>query len=405
MMSATQAQSAYPLPRLGTSMSPISKLDVLSLYRALLRESSKLPDPTIRIAFSHYIRNRFRRNIRITDEKLRDHKIKTAQTKLKHLQDANAGDRDAVTRTLRFAYGSTGPIRQHNLNTFTSDGRSHQTNKQTRPPLHSPPLHAILASQLARIKHGGRAQPNKPILLAVALERRGWLGKLPERRERNIWQRWWREEPTKVFAPVEIEVSGELVENVAPLLLEQAKEEMSPQTTAGAHPGPGPTSIAALIQRLGLPMLKSQDFGLVRRAERYASIRHIPNAPKRSSGRTKPMVRPELVQGINTPVAPPHLRPVRRRYLDLLSRLPILSFAPAKTSSLRSTTLAASLTPKDMQSASSVPTAPGKFIVKFSPLAPIRGAPRSRTTYSHMSKEDHEWILRSRELHRERGSP
>lgn len=327
-----------------------------------------------------------------------------------------------MARTLRFAYGIVGPVRQNNLyvclflsqleklihvlcrDVLTSDGEPRQTHNLARPPPYSPPLHAVLSSQLTRIKHGTRVQPNKPTLLSLALERRGWLGKLPERREKNIWWRWWREEPTKVFAPVEIELNEGLAENIVPPPSAQTGEETLPQNNTNARPSLGPTSMATAIQRLGLPMLKTQDSGLVRRAEEYAASRRVPHAPRRSSERIKPTARPELTKRIGTP-PPPQPRSVRRSYLDLLSRLPILSFVSAKPSPSQPAVLTANPTSRDLQSASSVPTAPGKFTVRLSPLAPIRGAPRSRVTYSRMSKEDHEWILRSQELPKERRSP
>lgn len=245
------------------------------------------------------------------------------------------------------------------------------------------------------MKYGSRPQPTKPISLPLALERRGWLGKLPERRERNIWWRWWREEPTKVFVPVEIEVSGGSTRDTTSPLPKQAGDEVaSAPNDTKARPNRDQASTASLIQQLGLPLLKTQEFGLVRRAEQYAGNRNVPNAPKRSNERTQPTSTPESAQGISISTTPPQPRSVRRRYRDLLSKLPILSFVPTKDLPPQST--------MDQRPASPVAIVPGKFTVKLSPSAPVRGAPRNRATYSRMSKEDHEWILRSQEPARER---
>ncbi|KDN41464.1 hypothetical protein RSAG8_07414, partial [Rhizoctonia solani AG-8 WAC10335] len=257
-------------------MGSTSRSQVLSLYRSLLREAHKLPDPLVKFTYSTYIRDRFRKNARISGESLRYQKIKTARQKLRQLQTANSGDKIAVARTLRFAYGVTGPVRHQNLLTYKRTGDPPSTT-DTRPPPFPPALRALLASPLARTKPGLKTQPDEPAALSLALDKRGWLGKLPERRERNLWWNWWREEPTKTLVPTEIEV------------IEPNPDTPSTSSLGSTNPmddfgDPSPkTSTPLRLRQLGLPVVGTQTSGLIRRAEEYSRSQVIPKAPRRSA--------------------------------------------------------------------------------------------------------------------------
>ncbi|KAH7334410.1 hypothetical protein B0J17DRAFT_720816 [Rhizoctonia solani] len=345
------------------------RFEVLSLYRSLLREAHKLPDPLVKFTYSTYIRDRFRKNARILDESLCYQKIKTARQKLRQLQAANNGDKTAVSRTLRFAYGVTGPTRHQNLLTYKRTGNPPSPG-DTRPPAYPPALKALLASPLARTKSGLKSQSDEPAALSLALDKRGWLGKLPERRERNLWWNWWREEPTKTLVPAEIEVIESNLDVPATLSLESDK----------------PT--------VGFTNRQDSRIWLLRRVEEYSRSHVTPKAPRRSAERSPQSQgqRPEAIITI-----PPQSRFMRRRYRELLSKMPLLSFKPT-LSSQTPPTIASDSTPRqNSPHASPIPS--GKFSVSISPSAATLG-PHNRTTYSLMNQEDHQWIERARETKR-----
>ncbi|CAE6525851.1 unnamed protein product [Rhizoctonia solani] len=359
-------------------MRSISRSEVLVLYRSLLREAHKLPDPLVKFTFSTWIRDRFRKNAR-TDESLRYQKIKTARQKLRKLQAANSGDKTAVAWTLRLAYGVTGPVRHQSLLSYKRIGNLPSPG-DTRPPPFPPALKALLASPLARTKFGLKNQPDEPVALSLALDKRGWLGKLPERRERNLWWNWWREEPTKTLMPAEIEV-------------------IEPSPDISTTPSLEFTTSLRLRQ-LGLPVAKTQESGLIRRAEEYSKSYTIPKAPRRSTEQPSEGQDQDPKTTMNLP---PQSRFMRRRYRELLSKMPLLSFRPTSSSQVPPT-IAPDSTLHNQNSP--LPSSPpsGKFSVSVSPLAATPG-PRSRTTYSLMTQEDRKWIERARESKRSISKP
>ncbi|CAE6340169.1 unnamed protein product [Rhizoctonia solani] len=364
-------------------MKSTSRSQVLSLYRSLLREAHKLPDPLVKFTYSTYIRNGFRKNARISGENLRYKKIKTAKQKLRQLQAANSGDKTAVARTLSFAYGVTGPIRHQNMSAYKRTGIPPSTT-DTRPPPFPPALKALVASPLARIKPGSKNQPDEPMALSLALDKRGWLGKLPERRERNLWWNWWRDEPKRTLVPAEIEV-------VEPNPGAPSNSPTSVEYSNGLSPN---ASTSLRLRQLGLPVASTQESGLIRRAEEFSRSHLIPKAPRRSTERT--LGAPNKSPDVTTTV-PPQSRFMRRRYRELLSKMPLLSFKPSPSSPQTPPIVISDSTSHDQNSTPIVPS--GKFDVSISPLAASLG-PRGRTTYSVMTQEDRRWIERARELKR-----
>ncbi|QRW12059.1 Complex 1 protein (LYR family) [Ceratobasidium sp. AG-Ba] len=354
-------------------MTPTSRSTVFALYRASLRESKKLFDPLARYVFANYIRNRFRRNTGIIDEAFRYQKMNIAKTRLRHLQEANAGNKFGVAWVLRFAYGVDGPIKRQNLKIFKESCGPYDQAKQARPPAFHPALHALLSHPQVRTKINSRAQPNGPVELAARVEERGWLGKLPERREKNMWWRWWHSEITKINIPSEVEVIEETTSTAA-------KDE-----TKGIA-GSGTTNSVAAVKRYGVPLLKTQGLGLNRLVEQLVSNRAVPKAPKRS-----PRLQKSASPDPPLP-KPPQNRFHRRRYRDMLVRMPSLFFKPTLDPVPVSPDAS-----EHQQKVAKPNKIPGKYIVRISPIAATRGSPRSRVAYSVMCEEDQQWIRRSQE--------
>ncbi|KAF8755871.1 hypothetical protein RHS01_04813 [Rhizoctonia solani] len=287
--------------------------DVLSLYRSLLREAHKLPDPLVKFTYSIYIRDRFRKNARVLDESLRYKKIKTARQKLRQLQAANNGDKTPWRgpSDLPMEFQANSP---QNLAMYKLTGNSPNPT-DTRPPPFAPALKALLSSPLARTKPGTKVQPDEPLALSLALDRRGWLGKLPERRERNLWWNWWREEPTKTLVPTEIEVVEPSPDNASTLPSDKARATNNSGTTSSKS--------SLRLRQLGLPVAKTQEFDLIHRAEEYSQSYTVPKTPRRFTERIPDTQEPEVGTSL---AVPPQSRFMRRRYRELLSKMPLLSF-------------------------------------------------------------------------------
>ncbi|ELU39847.1 complex 1 domain-containing protein [Rhizoctonia solani AG-1 IA] len=355
--------------------------DVLSLYRSLLREAHKLPDPLVNLRRKPALQKNQNRQTSmdlITTRYCYTHSVKK---KLRQLQAANNGDKTAVVRTLRFAYGVSGPIRQQNLCVLTGNSPN---PTDTRPPPFAPALKALLSSPLARTKPGTKVQPDEPLALSLALDRRGWLGKLPERRERNLWWNWWREEPTKTLVPTEIEVVEPSPDNASTLPSDKARATNNSGTTS--------SKASLRLRQLGLPVAKTQEFDLIHRAEEYSQSYTVPKTPRRFTERIPDTQEPEVGTSL---AVPPQSRFMRRRYRELLSKMPLLSFNPAPSSRVPPTG-SSDLRPQDRSTPPVPPVSPGRFSVSISPLATTLG-PRNRTTYSLMTQEDRQWIERVRE--------
>lgn len=243
------------------------------------------------------------------------------------------------------------------------------------------------------MKQNARVQPDEPAALSFALDRRGWLGKLPERRERNIWWNWWREEPTKALVATEIKViEGAANETV----------QLPPELVDGVGKPDGCTiegsnsSTSLRLRQLGLPVAKTQQAGLIQRAEEYASYGIVPNAPRRSFERIFDVNEQEMNKK-SEPIRPipPQSRFIRRRYRDLLSKMPLLTFKPTSPSGAPAVPPLETTT-EDQQLPLPTPTMSGKFDVSISSLATIPGS-RNRSTYSLMRQEDREWIERAQQ--------
>ncbi|KAG8777513.1 hypothetical protein FRC12_000336 [Ceratobasidium sp. 428] len=249
---------------------------------------------------------------------------------------------------------------------------------QARPPPFHPALQALVSSRDARVKPTGRVQSNGPAELVSLLEQRDWLGKLPERREKNLWWKWWHEEISKIQVPTEIEV------------IEQTSSPEPLNVT-----GSGSTNLVATVKQYGLPILKTQGTGLNHRVERLVRSRATPNPPKRSSERIQ-----ETPTTNSTPApltVSQQNRFYRRRYRDILSRMPFLSFKPTLDPPQKATSSISNLSAEQSDTVTTLNAVPGKYSVRLSPLAATRGKPRNRATLSVMSEEDRQWVQQAQE--------
>ncbi|RIA97092.1 hypothetical protein C1645_684542, partial [Glomus cerebriforme] len=126
---------------------------ILSLYKQILKESSKFFDDNAKKFLKERARTRFKEYKNETIEKRIMMKWADARKALNQLKRANAFDVKAVMRVLKLTYGRIGPKRHELLKPHidypSPSPRSFIRKVQrTAPPRISPPLQALLSSQV-----------------------------------------------------------------------------------------------------------------------------------------------------------------------------------------------------------------------------------------------------------------
>ena len=204
------------------------RVEVIHLYRALLRESTYLPDPQARTYLWSHIVNRFQesKNKKVSNTKERQaQSIQNARQSLGVLQDANNGKVFALRKVLFYSYGRRGKRRHELLRPLVQFGShdlvSHQDdNSEKLPaPAQEPPasvasilvkqatsarqhhlfepqlpskLKALLQSQVSAGPPEYARSRLSPILFQLKLPEKNRLGrKLPRSRIANIVRDWY----------------------------------------------------------------------------------------------------------------------------------------------------------------------------------------------------------------------
>ncbi|CAI2167443.1 20398_t:CDS:10 [Funneliformis geosporum] len=130
----------------------IRRQQILSLYKQILKESSKFFDNNARNFLKERARIRFKEYKKETNEKRITKKCAEARKALNQLKRANVFDVKAVIRVLELTYGRSGPKRHELLKPYI-DYPSPPPRPflrkvpRTAPPRISPPLQSLLSSQ------------------------------------------------------------------------------------------------------------------------------------------------------------------------------------------------------------------------------------------------------------------
>ena len=184
----------------------------LHLFRALLRQSSYLPDPAARQFFHQYISFRFRQHHpggnssagkrdtqwpRI-DESRYFTLLRTARKGLVFLQRANDGHERHLKKVLAMTYGRTGKHRHELLRPFRIPdvpvqqlARMKSTSPASRKlPLLSRKLQALIKSQVQR-KLSLFSRSGRPTLDPKIPVKNAWGRPMPMKRVRNMRRRWF----------------------------------------------------------------------------------------------------------------------------------------------------------------------------------------------------------------------
>ncbi|THH19987.1 hypothetical protein EW146_g1282 [Bondarzewia mesenterica] len=290
---------------------------VLSLYRSALRQVRLLPNNYLR----QFWRLKFSDDARTIlgtweSEEMRYHKIKRVRKEVKKLQRANAGEQEYLTHILDVAYGRKGPLKYAILKPLLTDPtvplppRIIPSVERSRPPVFSRELTALITSDHARIS--GKAlpssyltrPPNLPPRADPDSEEARLFGRYSKRLEVNKRRRFFANQWRTVKPPLEI-----TVKHVGDKRAASESSEVDAVTHAG-------------VRGVGL-----QGAGIFQELKMLAG----------PVGRTPPMPRRQrqLLQSLTgAPVHDPPPQPsaptryLRRRYRELMGRIPILTYTP-----------------------------------------------------------------------------
>ncbi|KIJ46392.1 hypothetical protein M422DRAFT_29255 [Sphaerobolus stellatus SS14] len=287
---------------------------IRSTYRGLLRQARYLPHLYLRTFFRVKITHYFRNNIVARwdlPERLLAAKLKRAEKELRLLRRANNGEKRAFDYVLDVAYGRRGKLKHELSKHYLTNPyeppppRIIPQVERSRPPSYSPELVTLLTSGHARTQ----TKPLKPSALVTpptlperanpSSEEARLLGRLSLRREVNIRWRYHSGELKKTYFPLEVSEASFAISD------DQIK---SPRPT-----GVEELALVSELERLarspheGVPMPRRQ-----RLSESSAGQKQNQNQSSRQAS---------IKTDFNSPKP---IRFIRRRYRELLSRVPIL---------------------------------------------------------------------------------
>jgi len=234
--------------------------------------------------------------------------LKRLRKELSTLKLANDGHKNALDRVLDLAYGRKGPLRWSIMAPLLSDpttpvpARIISPVERSRPPVYSPELSALLLSPYScssgkALKPSHLHQPpTLPPRADPTSEDARLFGPLSKRRQVNIRWRYFSHQWKRIYPPIEISVKP------------QEAQKIPPQE--GFPPNVG-------IRGVGL-----QGAGLLEELRMLAGeVSKRPITPRRIDS-----VYRSKSPSINTNRGSLPNRYLRRRYRELLGRIPILTY-------------------------------------------------------------------------------
>ncbi|KAH7885951.1 hypothetical protein F5I97DRAFT_1876572 [Phlebopus sp. FC_14] len=286
---------------------------VYSLYRKYLREVKRLPHIYLRRFFHLRGADKFRAVLQTHRDNIRQTKLKRISKDLRKLQLANAKRQTAFNRLLDVAYGRVGKLRWELMETVLSDPTSPLPHpiipgkESSHPPVYSPELAALLTSSPSRKTKAlhtrelqfpptlpERAKPGSGMALA--------LGPLSKRREINTRWRYFTAEWKKVYPPLEVSVS-----------VRERQEHESMSSPPRAIGFENTSLLQELLDLAGTPWDPSHP---TRRQNKSEDTSTAQQNGSPFDGRLP-------------------VRWLRRRYQELLGRLPVLVYCMSKSPSPR----------------------------------------------------------------------
>ncbi|KAG2056995.1 hypothetical protein BDR06DRAFT_211616 [Suillus hirtellus] len=264
---------------------------IASVYRSYLREIRRLPHAYLRRVFRLKAEDGCRAALLTKCDERRTGKLKRVSKTIQQLRAANNGNHQAFNRILDLAYGRVGRLKWELMEPLLSDPNVPlpppiiPSKESSRPPVYSQELTALLTSGLSRRKRplvpGDLSFP--PILPERADPNSSdaqILGPFSKRREVNARWKYFGQEWKKVFPPLQISV-------LPSRKVGDQGSDLGTPTAVRKISFDGTTVLEELVQ--------------------------LTTKPKNTSG--------AFLQR----------RWLRRRYQELLGRLPILTFISAQT--------------------------------------------------------------------------
>ncbi|KAF8640964.1 hypothetical protein AX17_000610 [Amanita inopinata Kibby_2008] len=279
----------------------------VDLYRQYLRQVRLLPHLHLRQFFRLKAADDIHAILRTEGSTLRGRKLRRIRKDICKIEAANNGGVRAYAHVLDLAYGRKGKFKYELMEAFLTDSaappRIIPSVVKSRPPSYSPQLRALLTSPLSRttkpLKPGaldnppplpGRARPDSD---EVKL-----LGSFSKRREVNIRWRFFTAQWEKILPPLQ---------TIPDRQMEWGRREKS----------------RAGLSRVASQGLASHNSSIFKGLEDFVGpVRKPPNRTcKESRGKVVPCLLPPQLPRYH------RSRWLRRRYQQLLGRLPILTYS------------------------------------------------------------------------------
>lgn len=261
---------------------------IASVYRSYIREIGRLPHVYLRRVFRLKAEDDCRAVLLTKCDDRRTGKLKRVSKTIQQVRAANNGSHQAFNRILDLAYGRVGRLRWELMEPLLSDPNAPLPppiipgKESSRPPVYSQELTTLLTSGLSRRKRplvpGDLSFP--PILPQRADPNSSdaqILGPFSKRREVNARWKYFGQEWKKVLPPLQISVSSSRE-------VGDEGSDLGTSTAVRKIGFDGTTVLEELIQ----------------------------------------LTKPRNISGVFLP-----RRWLRRRYQELLGRLPILTFTSA----------------------------------------------------------------------------
>ncbi|EPQ60469.1 hypothetical protein GLOTRDRAFT_135142 [Gloeophyllum trabeum ATCC 11539] len=290
---------------------------IAHLYRDYLRQVRLLPHEYLRTFFRIKARDDVTVLCSTKDgRKSMENKQKRVSKDIRKLKDANTGKWRAFQYVLDLAYGRKGRLRWELLEPLLQDARSSATHRiipgveRSRPPHYSPELAALLTSPFSRSHKPLSPKdliipPTLPARSDPASEEARLLGPLSKRREANLRWRFFTDQSKKVYPPLQILVQEPVLTDPIP------RSDKDAVAQAGIRAiGLQDSGVFEEVQKLALPPTQSSPIP-----------RRHPPTPKPQGEADKFSRSPACV--FHSPLP---RRFLRRRYQELLGRLPILMY-------------------------------------------------------------------------------
>ncbi|KAF7306759.1 hypothetical protein MIND_00467600 [Mycena indigotica] len=198
--------------------SDIMKAEIFASYKAFLRQTRKLPTQYLRQFWRLKAFDDVRAILGAQTLHIRQTKLQRMAKDTRRLEAANSHKIHALDHVLKVAYGRKGKLKRELIEPLLSDPNAPLPTpiipgvEDSRPPIYSPELRALLTSSASRPSAVLRndaleTPPTLPARANPKSEEAKLLGPFSKRREVNIRWRHFVKESRKVKPPLQVTVN------------------------------------------------------------------------------------------------------------------------------------------------------------------------------------------------------